>query len=98
MANKLKIILKAEDYRRFSERNGKYYIDVHGLKVYEAKSLIKNIGALMKVGDSLVVIHGYNHGTAIKDMLVTEEHLFKRAYAVIENYTNRGRTNISFSG
>ena len=51
----------------------------------------------MKVGDSLVVIHGYNHGTAIKDMLVTEEHLFKRAYAVIENYTNKGRTNISFS-
>lgn len=70
MADKLKLILTEEEMNRFFGRNGRYYIDVHRLKVIEAKKLIKKIGALVIIGEKLTVIHGYNRGAAIKEMLI----------------------------
>ena len=95
MADKLRLILNKENFDRFSEENGKYYLDVHGLKVYEAKSLIKNVGAFIEPGNSLIIIHGYIHGTAIKDML-SQKCLFNRKHTVENNVFNQGRTNICF--
>ena len=46
-------------------------VDVHGLKCRDAKRLINNIINLLRVRFQLKVIHGYNHGTAIKNMLAT---------------------------
>ncbi len=43
--------------------------DVHGMKCYEAKRFINNIINIVRTAFQLVIIHGYNHGTAIKDML-----------------------------
>lgn len=44
-------------------------IDVHGMTVVEAKRAINNIIAMMKVAFHLAIIHGYQHGIAIKEML-----------------------------
>ncbi len=44
-------------------------IDVHGMKCAEVKRFINNIIAVIKSTFRLTIIHGYNHGTAIKEMI-----------------------------
>ncbi len=44
-------------------------VDVHGMKCYEARRFINNIINIVHMAFQLVIIHGYNHGTAIKEML-----------------------------
>lgn len=46
--------------------------DVHGMKCSQARRFINNIINAIRQKCSLVIIHGYNHGTAIKDMLATD--------------------------
>ncbi len=46
--------------------------DAHGQTVEEARKTIKNIVNVSLVPLCLTVIHGYHHGTAIKDMLAVE--------------------------
>lgn len=69
----LQIFCKSDDFYRF-----KFYtyrghlsitVDVHGLSCKEAYRLINNIINYANSSFGLVVIHGFNHGTAIKDML-----------------------------
>lgn len=95
MADKLKLILTEDEMNRFFGRNGRYYIDVHNLKVIEAKKLIKKIGSLMAAEEKLTVIHGYNKGTAIKEMLINNK-LFYRNYILNSVHRNPGRTEIIF--
>lgn len=57
--------------------------DVHDMKCSQARRFINNIINTVRVAFQLIIIHGYNHGTAIKDMLaesfsnthITEQHL-----------------------
>ncbi len=44
-------------------------VDVHGMTCIKARKLINNIINVIQVAFQLIIIHGYNHGTAIKDML-----------------------------
>ena len=44
-------------------------VDVHGMKCWQAKQFINNIINLSNRPFRLTVIHGYNHGTAIMDMV-----------------------------
>ena len=47
-------------------------IDVHGLTCREARRFISNTGILTKGYFPVRIIHGYRHGTAIRDMLRKE--------------------------
>ena len=47
-------------------------LDVHWLTKNEAKRLIMNVINVLHNTVNLEVIHGYNHGTAIKEMLADE--------------------------
>ena len=47
--------------------------DAHGQTVREAKRTIENIINITRSPLHLKVIHGYNRGTAIKDMLALEQ-------------------------
>ena len=72
--NKIQIIYTPEQMNRirFSKstgRNEQVTVDVHGMKCVEAKRFINNLINLVHDSFHLVVIHGYNHGTAIRDML-----------------------------
>ena len=49
-------------------------IDVHGLTCKEANRLINNIVIISKGTCAIEVIHGYRHGTKIKDMLRAKKH------------------------
>ena len=72
---------------QFGTANGLSLIilDVHGLTCRQASVFINNVIVLLFIKGSfyLEVIHGYNHGTAIKNMLWTSfqcKHV-KRMYA-----------------
>lgn len=68
------LIFTSEEMARISTDaaagNDNITVDVHGLKPREAMRFLKNVVALHYREDFvLTVIHGYNHGTAIKEML-----------------------------
>lgn len=53
--------------------------DAHGQTVAEARRTIHNIVNLSRIPIQLGIIHGYHNGTAIKDMLQTENFYGKVA-------------------
>lgn len=72
--NRLHMILTPEELGRLKiteseDRQVQIVADVHGMKCCQAKRFINNIINAVHTAFRLVVIHGYNHGTAIKDML-----------------------------
>lgn len=83
---KLSFILSKNDMDRISlifKDEMRIIVDVHGMKCIQAKKFINNIINVVRIVFRLIIIHGYNHGTAIKDMLsqnfcnihVSEKHL-----------------------
>lgn len=48
--------------------------DVHGMKCRQARRFINNIINVIRMVFHLMIIHGYNHGRAIKDMLAGDFH------------------------
>lgn len=47
-------------------------VDVHGMKCSQAKRFINNLINIARCPFLLTVIHGYNHGTAILEMVRSE--------------------------
>lgn len=86
--NRLKMIFTNEEIDRLTiseidECKIRITADVHGMKCSQARRFINNIINTIRVAFQLIIIHGYNHGTAIKDMLaenfnnthITEQYL-----------------------
>lgn len=86
--NRLKMIFTSEEINRLTvseidETKLRIIADVHGMKCNQARRFINNIINTIRVAFQLIIIHGYNHGTAIKDMLaqnfnnthIVEKHL-----------------------
>lgn len=70
--------------------------DAHGQSVKEAKRTIENIVNSSLSPLQLTVIHGYNHGTAIKSML-NEEKFSGRITKKTSPTNNPGLTKMSFN-
>lgn len=86
LKSKLSLILTETELNRISineKTNGKLLItaDVHGMKCRDAKRFINNIINIIRAAFQLIIIHGYNHGTAIKDMLAqnfSNDHIYNQ--------------------
>lgn len=66
---KFEFVFSKDDLQRFNVVDGELYIDVHGMTCPVAQRFLKNTLALLKGAMNIYVIHGYNHGCAIKEML-----------------------------
>ncbi len=83
---RLRMVLTQSEMNRIiisESRSGKIRItaDVHGMKCYEARRFINNIINIVRTAFQLVIIHGYNHGTAIKEMLAqnfSNDHIYEQ--------------------
>lgn len=77
--------------------NKEYKIDVHGLELEDAKKYITNtVKELYKSkGLKLIVVHGYNHGTKIKDWLRSTSSLNKYVNSISPSLDNSGETIIN---
>ena len=76
MNENIKMILTKDELRRIKTKikDGKpeITVNVHNMHVKEAQRLLKNLIAIDRKCEELHVIHGYNHGTAIKDMIAAD--------------------------
>lgn len=68
-------------------------VDLHGLSVLEARRLLNNIIAMIRRPFLLEIIHGYHHGTAIRDMIYTDFDNPK----VISRHINMANPGITFA-
>ncbi len=96
MREQLEMILTRDELMRVRMDGKVLYVDLHGLKVAEAKRLLLNIMAVNRAGYDICAIHGYHHGTAIKEMIQTRlynQGMVRRE--VVKN--NLGRTFLKFS-
>ena len=74
ISSRLQMIFTHDELKRitveeFHEKKTQIQVDVHGMKCCQAKRFINNIINIARCAFQLIIIHGYNHGTAIKDML-----------------------------
>lgn len=91
---KFETVFPKEDMGRIAaSKDGDLYVDVHGMTCLEAQKFVKNIIAFMRDGYSIYVIHGYNRGHAIKEML-RNTPLSAREYRVHSVGWNPGMTSI----
>ena len=101
MGNRLEMVFTKEEIARITEKvsNNMHTItvDVHGLKVKEAQRLLKNLTALNREGYDITVIHGYTHGTAIKNMLESDQLNNPRITGKEKVKGNYGRTVIKMN-
>lgn len=81
--------------RKSKTKKGKMLVivDLHGLQKKQAEKFIKNIIALNSEPFQMDIIHGYNHGTVLKDMVETEK-ISKRVKAKIHPKDNLGMTRL----
>ncbi len=71
--DRFKTILIKEDAERIRESADKVSVDLHGQNRREAKRFLSNMINMVRHPFTLEVIHGYNHGTALKEMINSEE-------------------------
>ena len=73
MRERMTFILAGDSMTRVqitSDGDGpKITLDLHGMSCKLARRVVKSIIAMYRFSFELVLIHGYNHGTALKDML-----------------------------
>ena len=96
--SRLKMIFTQEEINRLKiteidENKIRIIADVHGMKCSQARRFINNIINAVRVAFQLIVIHGYNHGTAIKDMLAEN---FSNSHIVEQHadFYNQGVTHM----
>ncbi|MBO5551569.1 MAG: hypothetical protein J5966_06395 [Lachnospiraceae bacterium] len=68
---KISLVLTEAERERIGKNSteGKLTIDLHGMKVKEAKRFINNLIAINREKQKITCIHGFNHGTALKGLI-----------------------------
>ena len=74
ITSNMKAIFSSDDLKRVNVRenkNGLTYIDtdLHGLTRRQAEKFVKNIINVNRCAFILNAIHGFNHGTVLKEMI-----------------------------
>ena len=72
--NRMEFIYTNDEMSRFtfsspSETTLFIQVDLHNLSCFEARRLLNNLMLLVQDQFELLIIHGYRHGQALKDML-----------------------------
>lgn len=96
---RMNLILTKEDGKRISykeDENGlTITVDVHGCSVKKAEWLIRNIIAVVhQIAFTLLVIHGYVHGTKILEM-IRNDFENSRVVTIRRYQVNNGETELA---
>ncbi len=94
--HRLSSIMSKSEMARISMKSSDMFcitVDVHGMKCCQAKRFINNIINIVRIIFHLIIIHGYNHGTAIKDMLSYKFSNIHITNQYVDPY-NQGMTHI----
>ena len=91
MANKLSMIFTTEQMNRLNFSNEEIYVDLHGMGKDAAYWFIKCIIGMCLTTTHLILIHGYNHGTVLKEMI----HTYHLSDKISKLYTETGNMGIT---
>ena len=73
MKVRMRQVFTDEEMRRISvnvtDGRATVIADVHGMGCLQARVFISNVIALFRGAFNLIVVHGFNHGTALRDMI-----------------------------
>jgi len=96
---RLTLVLKKADLDRIriEERTDTVLVDLHNLGTKDAKILLNNIINLNKNDCNIKVIHGYNNGIALKDM-INRRFVNPRIEKKTECVNNKGVTILACKG
>ena len=93
MSDRIRLLFTDEEISRITEygTQRKLSVDLHGMKASKAVTFLKNIILLNRDEFEIHVIHGFNHGTAIKDTIYRDAAI-KRRYSLQGINWNPGET------
>ena len=84
-------------YLRINVEESTVTVDVHELGCDEMERLVNFIASLLRgIGFSLVIIHGYNNGTVLKEAIRKDEFV-SRPHTVVTSKFNLGITTYEFA-
>lgn len=96
MEEKLRF-LPAKDFARLIIEEANISVNVHELHRDQMERLVKNISALLKDEEfALIIIHGYNNGTVLKED-VRNDKFVCRPHTVVTSKYNLGITTYVFA-
>lgn len=101
MNKNINILFSEEELSRVKTRNEKdgkevVTVDVHGMTVKNAKRFLKNLIALNPESFNMNVIHGFNNGCSIRNML-RNNFLSERITQVNDVFYNEGMTTLQIA-
>lgn len=70
MEERLELVLKKEQLSRIRFEQAELTVDLHGMCQSECRWLVRTMIAIIFTDFQLNLIHGYNHGTKLKEMLL----------------------------
>lgn len=69
---RLKMVLPEREFERIEESEDGFIVDVHEFHRAETKRMINNMINIIKTPCVITVIHGYNRGTVLLQMIRTD--------------------------
>lgn len=66
---RFEMVMKKDDLARIDVKDNTITVDLHGLGTCDSNILLNNIINLNREQHEIRVIHGFNHGIALKDMI-----------------------------
>lgn len=97
MKERLEMILKTEQMARINFGETEMTIDLHEMHQAECRWLVRTVIASSRTGFTLNLIHGYNRGTKLKEML-QKQTISKRVQRMYCDPWNPGLTHIQIAG
>ena len=97
MEERIKLVLSETDVERMDFTvDDVVTVNVHGLTRNGMVRLLRNISCICRQSFTMRIIHGFNHGTVLKDTVRTEG-VFMRTYKIVPDQTNPGVTMLVFA-
>ena len=96
MKERLGMVLSIEELERISILEGVLFVDVHGLTRNEMVRFLKNVSLIPREPFSMTIIHGFNHGTKLKET-VRYEDIISRPHTIVTDKFNPGVTTYVFA-
>lgn len=91
------LIFTKEELGRIDSTGDEISVDVHGLDRAHCKKFLRNVINLNRKAVSIKVIHGYNNGTRLRDMIRFDNVISHRIVGYTTSKKNDGITYLQIA-
>ena len=99
MGEVIKMIFTKDELARIQVANdNEITVDVHGMERAQCKKFLRTLINVNRKGAVIRVIHGYNGGTRLRDMIRYDNVISRRITGFETNQYNQGITYLQVAG